>query len=251
MQPNVESDSTGSYTRASDVQRVSALCGPRRRRAIAIVGAASVAVAVSLTAWFLAAAGGSSPAAGGSSPASCDDPAQSKGATCASFVPLSNCSTEQWQGKLRDLFSPDDTCPRSTRYVDVRDGALEVSASNTDAECNSTWGRRFDPHTSVDPVIVGSGCSRQVSFLSKVPSSTPEHALAERGALNFTLTLGTACGRKVLRWNGVYDGQGGEWPPGHTSGPTACDNFWLFDDPSVFAAVAPTPILTIHPVPGG
>ena len=34
-------------------------------------------------------------------------------------------------------------CPTSTRYIDRRDGTLEVSASGTDAHCNSTWGRRF------------------------------------------------------------------------------------------------------------
>ena len=73
---------------------------------------------------------------------------------------------------MRDLFSPDDTCPESTRYVTLVGGKLHVSASHTDAGCTSTWGIKYDPTTTVDPIITLSesdSCTGKVSFRSKVP----------------------------------------------------------------------------------
>lgn len=152
---------------------------------------------------------------------------------CEKFTPsaASFCKdVESWEGVLKDLFSPDDTCPKSTRYVDLRDGKLEVSASDTDANCNSTWGRRFDPTTSVNPVLIPGvqACMRNVSFISKVPADSPLYPDAQAGALNFTLTLGTAFGGKVFRWNGPYNGNGGNLN-GQYVAPSSCDNFWLFE----------------------
>ena len=153
---------------------------------------------------------------------------------CTDFAAsgVAYCSdVASWEGVLKDLFSPDDTCPQSTRYVDLREGDLEVSASNTDNNCNSTWGRRYDPTTTVNPVLIPGimPCMRNVSFISKVPVGNPLYNDAQAGALNFTLTLGVAFGDKVYRWNGVYNGQGGT-VSGNVVGASACDNFWLFDE---------------------
>lgn len=147
---------------------------------------------------------------------------------CASFKQASECSDESWEGQLTDLFSPDDTCDASRRYIDARDGALEVSASGCEAHCNQTWGRRFDKTTHVNPVLEGAGCARQTSFASKFPPSSPMWPYVQRGAFNFTLTLGTAGGCRVIMWNGLYNGKGGDM--GNTTAPpSSCDNFWLFD----------------------
>ena len=85
---------------------------------------------------------------------------------------IQGCSAQDWVGKMRDLFSPDDTCPESTRYVTLVGGKLHVSASHTDAGCTSTWGIKYDPTTTVDPIITLSesdSCTGKVSFRSKVP----------------------------------------------------------------------------------
>ena len=156
---------------------------------------------------------------------------------CAAFAASDDtyCSdVGNWEGVLRDLFSPDDTCPESTRYVDLRDGALEVSASNTDDNCNSTWGRRYDVTTTVNPTLIPgiAPCMRNVSFISKIPPGTALYPDAQAGALNFTLTLGAAFGSKVFRWNGVYNGQGGD-VNGNSVGASVCDNFWLFESDGI------------------
>ncbi|CAK0875654.1 unnamed protein product [Prorocentrum cordatum] len=149
---------------------------------------------------------------------------------CASFTQASECSDESWTGQLTDLFLPDDTCEASRRYIDARGGALEVSASGVGAHCNETWGRRFDPETHVNPVLEGAGCERQTSFASKVPRSDPLWPDVQKGALNFTLKLGTAGGCRVIMWNGPspYNGRGGDLG-GRAVPPSSCDNFWLAD----------------------
>ena len=134
------------------------------------------------------------------------------------------------------MFSPDDTCPNSTRYIDPSSGesngtTLQVSASGTDENCNSTWGRRFNATSSVNPILSrvdGQGpCVRATSFVSKIPPDDPLYQDAQAGALNFTLKLGDVNGTKVNMWNGVYDGQGGE-VNGEEAPPSDCDNFWLY-----------------------
>jgi len=51
-------------------------------------------------------------------------------ADCKEFVAYEDCRKEDWIGVLTDLFSPDDTCPESTRYIDLNttDGALQVTS---------------------------------------------------------------------------------------------------------------------------
>ena len=171
--------------------------------------------------------------------ASADD--TQKNAWCDSFVLNSDeeCTDLAWKGVLKDMFSPDDTCPNSTRYIDVARPTntttflvLEVSASGTDDNCNSTWGRRYNSSTTVDPIIsipkegFEGPCVRETSFVSKVPPGDPLYADAQAGALNFTLKLGTVNGSKVNMWNGVYNGQGGDID-GSYAPPSDCDNFWL------------------------
>ena len=142
---------------------------------------------------------------------------------------------------MKDMFSPDDTCPNSTRYVDaaiVRQESgqplvdLQVSASGTDEPgCDTTWGRRFSDSTTVNPTISrvpGEGpCVRTTSFVSKVAPEDPLYEDAQAGALNFTLWLGSVKGSKVYKWNGVYNGQGGDMA-GAYAPPSNCDNFWLY-----------------------
>ena len=167
-------------------------------------------------------------------PAAADDPLPvtlSKETDCDDFVMLDDCDTASWEGVLRDLFSPDDTCPNSTRYIDFHDWELEISGSDTDLNCNSTWGRRYNETTTVNPtleVVPGeSPCVRTTSFASKVPEGDPLYAEAQAGALNFTLKLGMSVGSKVVMFNGVYDGQGGDINGVYVP-PSDCDNFWLY-----------------------
>jgi hypothetical protein len=131
---------------------------------------------------------------------------------CNNFIVFNDCSETDWEGVLKDMFSPDDTCPQSLRYIDLAtDGSdqLQVSASGTDANCNSTWGRKFNSTTSVNPVLAptNQSCVRTTSFVSKVPPDDPLYEDAQNGALNFTLMLGTVDNHKVNMWNGVYNGQ--------------------------------------------
>mmetsp|Transcript_50996 Transcript_50996/g.136020 ORF Transcript_50996/g.136020 Transcript_50996/m.136020 type:complete len:193 (-) Transcript_50996:85-663(-) len=157
---------------------------------------------------------------------------------CQGFSEATSCTASAWVGALQDLFSPDDTCPKSTRYVEFGntsnydfDGLLHVSASNTDDGCNSTWGRKFHPMGSVDPVVSISGCVGKVSFASKVPSGAPVYKYVEAGALNFTLRWGVFQGISgYIMWNGLYDGEGGPWLSSDNAEiqvlPSDCDNFW-------------------------
>merc|ERR1712166_814621 len=156
--------------------------------------------------------------------------ASEKSGICKHFVAhTGGCTQADWTGVFRDWFSPDDTCPLSTRYIDLTDGKLHVSASNTDNGCDSTWGRRFDPTTTVDPIITleGSGCTATVSFRSKIPTNSPMYSLAQNGALDFTLTLSRSerGSRPLIKWNGMYNGKGGPTPDG-TAPADSCDNIW-------------------------
>jgi len=149
---------------------------------------------------------------------------------CNALAQPRSCSLADWVGRYRDVFSPDDKCPESTRYITLADGKLHVSASHTDAGCTSTWGTKFDPSTTVDPIITidptaSSGCTAKVSFFSKVPANAPVYADAEAGALEFTLKLGAAFDQTHITWNGLYDGKGGLYD-GRYAPPNACDNVW-------------------------
>lgn len=148
------------------------------------------------------------------------------------FVPMESCTFWDWPGTLIDLFSPDDANPNSRRFIDLDDasGELQVSA-DTGTE---KWGRRFDSTTSVNPVLAATANSntRKTNFLSKIPTDAPIYAEAKAGALSFTLVLGTAFGKKVIKWNGLYDGKGGTFA-GKEVSPCGCDNFWEYTDVSV------------------
>ena len=164
---------------------------------------------------------------------------------CARFErgsdPRSCASFASWMGSFVDLFSPDDTCPLSRRYIERGDGLppygdsrLHVSANGTDVHCNSSWGRKFHPEIPVDPVVILSPppllCEARVSFASKVPENAPVRKYVDNGALDFRLQLGTVDGRRVLMFSGMYEGRGGPWlgKDGKeiTMPPSECDNFW-------------------------
>ena len=157
---------------------------------------------------------------------------------CAAFAPLTDAQCDddrmtKWVGELSDMFSPDDICPQSMRYVELDEssGVLHVSASGTDDGCNSTWGWKFD--SDVDPTLAPTAvaCNRTTSFISKIPPTDPLYDDAQAGALDFTLVLGSAFGQTVLKWNGVYNGHGGDIN-GEIQPPSDCDNFWLYQSSS-------------------
>jgi len=150
-----------------------------------------------------------------------------------SFVPKEGAvEAAEWVGEYKDLFSPDDKNPDSRRFIDEIDGALSISA-DTGTE---KWGKKFEPEGTVNPVLAETEkpCERKTNFESKIPADAPEEVKTQvaNGALSFTVTLGTALGKKVLKWPGLYDGKGGPFMPAGGDVPASdCDNFWEFVDP--------------------
>jgi hypothetical protein len=63
--------------------------------------------------------------------------------------------------------------------------------------------------------------------VTKVPPDSPLYVDAQNGALNFTVILSTVSGEKMIKWNGVYNGQGGDID-GVYAPPSDCDNFWKY-----------------------
>mmetsp|Transcript_18513 Transcript_18513/g.34344 ORF Transcript_18513/g.34344 Transcript_18513/m.34344 type:complete len:169 (+) Transcript_18513:105-611(+) len=164
----------------------------------------------------------------------------SKALWCSTFAPLSVIQPVEtmatvWTGVYVDKFSPDDQdCSESLRYIDIRNGELEISASGTGDGCKEVWGRRFNSSDSVNPIIYpeeegvhGLGMGK-TSFITKVGEEDAMYEYAQKGALNFTLTAGHVDnGTKVIMWNSVYDGEGGPMPPdGSIAEGSDCDNFW-------------------------
>jgi len=160
---------------------------------------------------------------------------------CSAFRQFGNtsCSDADWVGTLKDLFSPDDSCAKSTRYIDASGGSrsrLEISASDTGSDCKQVWGRRFNSSSSINPVLTPTAaglCSRRVSFRAKFAPSEPFYYAVNGShrALDFTLKLGSAFGDKMISWNGLFDGHGGY--AGTSSArqhykASACNNFWLY-----------------------
>lgn len=139
---------------------------------------------------------------------------------------------KDWCGAFKDLFSPDDTNPDSRRFIDeIEPGVLSISA-DTGAE---KWGRKFDPTTSTNPTLTetGEACSRMTNFESKIPADAPEELKAQvaNGALTFTVTMGQSLGKKVLKWNGPYNGEGGPFLPAGGDVPANdWDNVWEYVD---------------------
>jgi hypothetical protein len=157
-------------------------------------------------------------------------PPRSLNEYCAAFVADSGpLRADAWEGTFEDLFSPDDKNPASRRFVDLRRAKmsgrweLEISA-DTGTE---RWGRRFFVNTTVNPCLIATEISaqRKTSFLSKIPTNAAVYPDALNGALNFTVTIGRVNGKRVFRWNGLYDGKGGPWENG-IAAPSACKNFW-------------------------
>merc|ERR1711924_463233 len=148
----------------------------------------------------------------------------------ASFTPIEGEVTlADWCGELKDLFSPDDTNPDSLRFIDeLEKGVLSISA-DTGGE---KWGRKFDPDGTVNPTLdeTAEPSARQTNFESKIPADVPEELKAQvaNGALTFTVTMGMSNGKKVLKWNGLYNGKGGPFLPAGEVPASDCDNFWEY-----------------------
>lgn len=86
----------------------------------------------------------------------------------------------------------------------------------------------FEDKTSAcNPILYDTQdpCVKTISFACKVPDGDDNKPLADAGALNFTLELGTVYDdmkgdkkeneRKAVKWNGIYNGKGGEFPKGN------------------------------------
>lgn len=160
-----------------------------------------------------------------------------KSAMCKSFRPsTSNCD---WTNVWQDLFSPDDqpnaTCtnlPRRFIY-ESQDGDMHMAGLTC---CKGEWGKLFNPASITDPhLTTRDQCSGSVDFASKVPSDAPVQKYVKQGALKFTMTYGTATNadgssHPVIKFNGMYDGNGGPWmgDDGHEVKipPSDCDNIW-------------------------
>merc|ERR1719401_1628692 len=109
------------------------------------------------------------------------------------------------------------------------DGKLCISA-DTGSE---KWGKKFNPDGSVNPQLEATDkpSQRKTNFVSKIPSDAPEELKkqVDNGALTFTVVMGTSQGKKVLKFNGLYDGKGGPFLPAGGDAPaTDCDNFWEY-----------------------
>jgi len=151
------------------------------------------------------------------------------------FKPCEGQVSEQdWTGLLVDLFSPDyfsaerkpwDKNPNSRRFIDLRDGELQISEDLGDG---SRSGRRFDPTTMANPILVSTDQpnARHISFLCKFTPGGKAYKDAQAGAFEFTGVLGTAFGEKVMKINTVYNGKGG--PIEGFEAPPDEFNFWLF-----------------------
>ena len=148
-----------------------------------------------------------------------------KGRSCQAFHEGLSCTVADWEGAFKDLFSPDDDCADAMRYIDAdSSSALHV----THMGCNTSHGFRVDPSINGGPMITPSSahsCTASISFASKVDSASPAYDAVQNGALNFTMKLGLIFSAKVIKWNGLYNGQGGAWN-GATVPAEDCDNFW-------------------------
>jgi len=128
----------------------------------------------------------------------------------AAFTPWEGTATdEDWAGPLVDLFSPDyltaerkpwDTpalYPNSRRFIDLRDGKLEVSEDIGDGK---PIGKRFDPASTASPVLMaidGEPNKKKMNFFCRIPEDAPPYEDAKAGALTFTVEIGKAFDRKV------------------------------------------------------
>ena len=150
---------------------------------------------------------------------------------CKDFVAGGGENTNDWVGRTVDMFSPDDPNAVSYRYIDFKNKELEISAQSGKV----TWGKKFDPKSNINPTfnkisVYKNKSSRKTNFASKIPKTDSEDVKKQvkNGALKFTVTMGHVNGKKVLKWNGMYDGKGGIF--GDKNKPASdCDNFWQYE----------------------
>ena len=143
---------------------------------------------------------------------------KSKRELVAAFKPAAAPTEADWVGCYVDMFSPDyksaerlpwDMNPKSRRFVDLRDGELQISGDLGDG---SRWGRRFD-RKATSPVLTETETPalRMTNFIVNVPPDAPVFPDAQKGALEFKVTLGEVDGTKVLKWSSLYAGKGGSF----------------------------------------
>jgi len=153
-------------------------------------------------------------------------PAAKKGRTTASrnpgprwaFVPLQGCTQKDWCG-----FWDENSGSWTGVSIDLDEESDELQASLEHVDQKFTLtATRFSN-------------TRKISFLSLVPTDDPFYDDVKAGALDFTLVLGTAFGKRVIKWNGFYDGKGGmimgEYVPPvdhFLELRTELGNFWKF-----------------------
>jgi len=142
---------------------------------------------------------------------------------CDAFKPVSNCEGA-WQGAYFDAYSPEGSCPQGHRYIMMKNGQLTMQHTG----CHTIDG--YNATTSIPLSAIGQdtiGCQAAVSFKNAYPASSQMYDLAQKGAFNFTLTLGMLGGAKVVRWSGLYNGAGGDWMNGVQAPAKSCDNMWV------------------------
>ena len=147
------------------------------------------------------------------------------------FQAAESCSLASWVGAYHDLFTPEGECAAPYRKILWDNGELYVEHAACDGWSDGTW--TFDATQNAKLVLSSPGsCTATVSFADQYSTSSSLYADAQQGAFNFTVTLGSFRGAKMVRWSGLYNGKGGML--GNSSVPAdTCDNFWLLTGNSI------------------
>ena len=145
------------------------------------------------------------------------------------FQAAASCSLASWVGTYHDLFTPSGECKTPYRSINWTNGELFVDHQQCDQWEGGTWA--YDASNKSFLVISPGSCTATVSFANQ-HTTGPYSSDAAAGAFNFTLTLGSFRGAKMVRWTGMYDGKGGPFGS-ETVAPSVCDNFWLLTGNSI------------------
>jgi len=146
------------------------------------------------------------------------------------FQAASSCSLASWVGTYHDLFTPAGECQSPYRSIEWTNGELFVHHESCHQWQDGSWA--YDAANAAKLKITPGSCTATVSFAAQYPSSSPYHAEAQAGAFDYTLTLGSFRGAKMVRWSGLFDGKGGTFS-GKQVAASTCDNFWLLTGNSI------------------
>jgi hypothetical protein len=176
-----------------------------------------------------------------------DESSHIKERYCHEFKPWTKCHPKDWEGEFMNYFhtkpldlAQNTSCKHSFKFVQYRDDyKLHISGSHDGKDCKHSWGKKFDKKSTMDPIItLKANCTAHVSLASL--DVNVEHNLARKGyvydgALDFILKLGCVDGKQkrckypLIKWSGMYDGEGGMWEVDGklTREPkTSCGTFW-------------------------